>query len=221
MSKAVMVIFTMIALLCVGEQISSAYFNQEVNTKISNPGAPESDMTLKAELENALKIDSEVNSEPKEEPEISPEDMDFISTMEERLLAKEKVQKFELAVISFTAYYGPRKNQKKYYDKTYAKDVARNGPGLQTACKGEKPDQETIATDPKKFPCGTKIIMTDPLTGKEKTYVAKDKGSAIKGFKIDIFAGFGTGGLENVRKIERKPSTDILVKVIRPKKVRA
>ncbi|NTW27493.1 MAG: hypothetical protein HGA36_04170 [Candidatus Moranbacteria bacterium] len=201
------------------EQKSSAYFNQKADEKISKSGAPELDKALKAELNNALNqvSDFKLISEPNQDPEIN---MDFESTMETLILGEEKVQPYKLERISFTAYYGPRKNQGDYYHKTFKKDVAINGPGYETACKGHPPDENTIATDPKIFPCGTKIIMEDPLTGKEKTYIAKDRGSAIKGLKIDIFAGVGIEGLRKVRLIQRK-SREILVKVIRPSQKRS
>ena len=213
MRKVVMVIFTMITLLCVGERFASAHINQEAAKKTSNLGAPELDRALEAELDNALKPVCDLNfiSQPAQNPEMIS---DFESVMAANILATKDVRTYKLARLNFTAYYGPQKNQGDYYHGSYKKDVAINGSGKQTAY-GTKPRIGIIATDPRILPRGTQILMADPLTGIEKVYIAEDKGSAIKGRRIDIFAGFGREGLKRARLIQ-KMKRDIIVKIIKP-----
>ena len=78
-------------------------------------------------------------------------------------------------------FYGPQKMK----DGSYSKTTATN-----TTCK----EGQTVAADWSIFPKGTKIyIENDPLGG-DGYYIVEDKGSAVKGYIIDIYAEDGETG---------------------------
>ncbi|MFA7209066.1 MAG: 3D domain-containing protein [Parcubacteria group bacterium] len=114
--------------------------------------------------------------------------------------------------IRFTAYYGPKRNQKKFFTGNFKKEVRMNGKGDLTAY-GTKPRLGIVATDPEVFPRGTQFLLVDPLDGQEKIFVAEDTGGGIKGHHLDFFAGWGRNGYERVKKIQSAGDT-MIVKIL-------
>lgn len=115
-------------------------------------------------------------------------------------------KKTETVTVKFTAYYGPKKSQRKFFTKNFKKEVRLNGKGELTAY-GTKPRLGIVATDPEVFPRGTLFLAADPLDGQKKIFVAEDTGGGIKGHHLDFFAGWGKAGYERVRKIQRAGDT--------------
>ena len=78
-------------------------------------------------------------------------------------------------------FYGPQKMK----DGSYSKQTASG-----TTCL----EGQTVAADWSIFPKGTKLyIENDPLGG-DGIYIVEDKGSAVKGYIIDIYAEDGETG---------------------------
>ena len=120
----------------------------------------------------------------------------------------------QIVEIKFTAYYGPEKNQKKFFNGNFKKEVQMNGKGKLTAY-GTKPRLGIVATDPEVFPRGTRFLLVDPLDGQEKVFVAEDTGGGIKGHHLDFFVGWGKNGYERVKKVQSAGNT-LIVKVLNP-----
>ncbi|MDP1833729.1 MAG: 3D domain-containing protein [Candidatus Moranbacteria bacterium] len=115
-------------------------------------------------------------------------------------------------VIKFTAYYGPKRSQKKFFNGNFKREVRMNGKGELTAY-GTKPRLGIVATDPEVFPRGTRFLLVDPLDGQEKVFVAEDTGGGIKGHHLDFFVGWGKNGYERVKKIQSAGDT-MIVKIL-------
>lgn len=189
MEKAVFgMIFFMLALLCAQNQANAHVEQTSLKPPTGEdylfPGLEEAE--LASEL---LNNDSELSLAS--------------DLLEKALQCSKRVPSYALVRVKYTAYYGPRKGQGEYAHGSYDKDVFVNGAGKVTAY-GTKPRIGIIATDPKIFPKGTKLLLVDPLDGKEKIFVAEDKGGKIKGRHIDIFTGFGREGLRKTRKMHKK-----------------
>lgn len=123
-----------------------------------------------------------------------------------------------------TRYYSPIPGQLKYFHGSYKKDVEINC-GLYTKEQLERFEKEgkkvrdgivmddgtagdcvhaaassllnskpmTVAACPQEYPIGTRIKLEGI-----GTVTCLDRGGAIKGNKIDIWAGFGSQGLRNI-----------------------
>lgn len=194
MKKAVMGIVIMLVLLC-AQGRADAYFKPPSLEPPSGPGIADILELEEAELESELLYD---NSE-----------LSLESDLEKKVKRKAS---YALVRVKYTAYYGPKKGQREYMHGSYAKDVAVNGAGKVTAY-GTKPRVGIVATDPKIFPKGTRFLLVNPLDGKEKVFIAEDKGGGIRNRHIDIFAGFGNDGLRKAKKIQGKGDY-MIVKVI-------
>lgn len=98
---------------------------------------------------------------------------------------------------SVTRYYTPVKGQSRYYGPSYESDFKINCQGdcLVTASgyRLSQKDEFKIAACPKEIPFGTKIIV--PVYGE---VTCRDRGGAIKENRIDIWAGIGERGLNNI-----------------------
>lgn len=95
-------------------------------------------------------------------------------------------------------YYSPVKGQKRYYNKNYANDKAMNcGPGdcLDTASGYRLSDKDSfkVVACPKTFKFGTKFEIQDI-----GIVVCEDRGGAIKGKRLDLWAGIGDQGVTNI-----------------------
>ena len=103
-----------------------------------------------------------------------------------------------IGVWGISRYYSPIKGQKRYYNRTYARDKAMNcGPGncLDTASGYQLSDKDEfkIVACPKTFKFGTKFEIQDV-----GIVVCEDRGGAIKGKRLDLWAGIGDQGITNI-----------------------
>ena len=128
------------------------------------------------------------------------------------------VQRLQVRV---TAYYGPRKGQRKYAHGSYREDVRINGAGKETRA-GTVPDIGTAAADWKLLPKGTKFrivgcsaaLRSENERVSDVVFTVWDTGGAIKGKKIDVFAGFGDQGREIAENINNQKKERYLIEVV-------
>lgn len=97
-----------------------------------------------------------------------------------------------------TRYYTPVPNQRRYYGKSFEQDFKINCQGdcLVTASgyRLSQKDEFKIAACPKELKFGTVI----ELKGIGKV-TCQDRGRAIKNHRIDVWAGIGDRGVDNIR----------------------
>ena len=110
-------------------------------------------------------------------------------------------EKISFKKVKITAYYTPEKGQPKYFNGTYEKEKRINGGNLTSY--DTKPEIGHVATDPKIFPRGTQFELFNPIFGKKTCLRAEDTGGKINGYHLDIYAGRGITGYNNVLKIIR------------------
>lgn len=200
MKKAAISMVSILVLLC-AQKSESSY-----KVPKSLPKSESQKLEISHELRSELR--SEPNSQIGYELESALKNYDSEREFEYELNLQ---MKYRLVNVEYTAYYGPKKGQRKYV-KNYAWDVKMNGSGKKTAY-GTKPRFGIVATDPEVFPRGTKMLIVDPLDGVEKIFVAGDTGGAIIGKHIDIFTGFGDMGLIRAQKM-MKTGNRMIVKVL-------
>ena len=109
-----------------------------------------------------------------------------------------EVAKQDLGVWRLSRYYTPVKNQKKYpYNKTYEKAFAMNchGDCLSTASgyKLSEKDAFKVVACPKSIKLGSKLYVEG--LGEVR---CEDRGGAIKGKRLDLWAGIGDKGVSNI-----------------------
>lgn len=106
-------------------------------------------------------------------------------------------------------YYTPVRGQERYYRDSYEADFKVNCQGdcLVTASgyRLKPEDAYKVAACPPEMPFGTKLDIEG------MTITCVDRGSAIKGDRIDIWAGEGITGLNNI--LTRKAGK-MIVKVL-------
>jgi 3D (Asp-Asp-Asp) domain-containing protein len=111
----------------------------------------------------------------------------FFAQKENNIAKKEEV--LDRINVLATPYYVPERNQSRFINGSYKKEIRMNGTGITFT--GTTPRVGTIAADPKFLPFGTVIRIPDYGIG-----IVEDIGSRIRGRHIDLFMGFGESGLE-------------------------
>lgn len=101
----------------------------------------------------------------------------------------EKEEVLDRINVLATPYYVPERDQSRFINGSYKKEVLMNGTGITFT--GTMARIGTIAADPKLFPFGTIVRIPEYGIG-----IVEDIGSNIKGKHIDLFMGFGESGLE-------------------------
>ena len=113
------------------------------------------------------------------------------------------VNKEYIWVYSISRYYSPMPGQKSYYlGRTYEKDLEMNTSGdpLVTAdgYRLTEKDAHKVVACPQPMKMGT-ILFIEGIG----EVVCHDRGGAIKNKRIDLWAGIGDEGLNNVYKYAR------------------
>lgn len=148
-------------------------------------------------------------------------EMDKLSNLNNT--ARKHIQKLEYLEIPeekvqflLSRYYTPVRGQPEYYSGSYEEDYRVNcmGDCLSTASTKilKSTDAYAVLACPKEYPFGTKFIIN------EHEFTCWDRGGAIKKYgkvvRLDIWAGVGMAGLNNIKSIgvPHKP----VVRVIYP-----
>jgi 3D (Asp-Asp-Asp) domain-containing protein len=108
-------------------------------------------------------------------------------------------------IMSITGYYHPLVGQKLYSSGSYKKDLKMNcWRGCEITNSGKKPQWGHIACPPQ-FKLGQELLIEG--LGK---FTCEDRGSAIKGNRIDVFTGEGIEGLLKAFKITKEYKVVVL-----------
>lgn len=115
----------------------------------------------------------------------------------------EVVNKEYIGVYNVSRYYSPMPGQKSYYlNRTYEADLAMNTSGdpLVTASgyRLTAQDAHRAVACPPNFKLGTRLFIE--WIG---NVTCHDRWGAIKGKRLDLWAGIGEQGLENVYRYAR------------------
>jgi 3D (Asp-Asp-Asp) domain-containing protein len=200
--RVVLVLLIMIAVVTVGLSMvscmSQRIISSSVSAKVDEPINPDKSVREPEPIKNLIQCDELISvGESKKDEEEKLE-----SARESKILAT-------LEVIP-SGYYTPERGQPRYADGSYERDIVRNGWGNKTST-GVKPTKgKTVAADPSLLPSGTKVR----LRGLPGTYEVEDRGSAIKGKKIDIYTGRGYQGLKDAMALRKKDKKGKLIRLI-------
>lgn len=143
---------------------------------------------------NTYKVAEEVRNDEKNEVELHIKQVALVNKKENQII-KEQVIQEEWLKFEITAYTNGRESTGKVKgDKNYAK----------TASGKITKEGRTVSADIKLFPFGT-VLYIDGVGER----VVEDTGSAIKGYKLDLFIE----DLKEAKKFGRKH--DVKVRVIK------
>jgi 3D (Asp-Asp-Asp) domain-containing protein len=102
--------------------------------------------------------------------------------------------------ILVTGYYSPLPDQEYYATGSYWGDIKLNGRGV--LAYDETPVYLGMAAGPPYMGIGTKVIIRDLETfDMPAIYTVHDRGSAIKGNRLDIWMGYGVEAMEKAYDI--------------------
>ncbi|MBN1883168.1 MAG: hypothetical protein JW885_13455 [Deltaproteobacteria bacterium] len=102
--------------------------------------------------------------------------------------------------ILVTGYYSPLPDQEYYATGSYWGDIKLNGRGI--LAYDETPVYMGMAAGPPSMGIGTKIIIRElEAFDMPAIYTVHDRGSAIKGNRLDIWMGYGVEAMEKAYDI--------------------
>jgi 3D (Asp-Asp-Asp) domain-containing protein len=111
-----------------------------------------------------------------------------------------------------TAFYAPQKGQKRYARGSYERDLRLNGSGKKTASGSTPKENHTVSVDPAIISHGTKFrVKAIP----DVIFTAEDKGSDVKGRRIDLYMGKGDDGLKRSIEFGRRSTTVEILRLSR------
>ncbi len=121
-------------------------------------------------------------------------------------------------VYNVSRYYSPVPDQQSYYHESYLKDVEINcglnkdgtaGDCFHTANGFDVRNAEpfTVVACPPNIPLGTKLHIEGI-----GDVTCHDRGGAIKGMRIDLWAGIGQAGLDNIRNVKNGGARKVIFK---------
>ncbi|MBN1572293.1 MAG: 3D domain-containing protein [Deltaproteobacteria bacterium] len=103
-------------------------------------------------------------------------------------------------LIRVTGYYSPLPDQERYATGSYNGDIRLNGRGVAGA--DSTPVYLGMAAGPPSMGYGTKLIIRDLAKyDMPDIYTVHDRGSAIKGNRVDIWMGAGEEAMEKAYEI--------------------
>ncbi len=112
---------------------------------------------------------------------------------------KESGKTYERLIL-ITGYYSPLPDQGRYATGSYRGDIRLNGRGVAGA--DSTPVFLGMAAGPPSMGYGTKLIIKDLAKfDMPDIYTVHDRGSAIKGNKVDIWMGAGEDAMNKAYKI--------------------